>query len=83
MKCQQCKNETASTDGICAQCEYEEKQREVDQALEQDDPFHDDDEEEDEGPDYWECYGCMRTYGRRPIGGMCDSCGSYVEEGHY
>lgn len=79
MKCKNCLNETANSHGICAQCELHEKQIES-----MEDDFYDDEYDDDpQEPDYWECHGCMKSYGRRPMGGMCDSCGSYVEEGYW
>lgn len=46
-------------------------------------PDFDFDENGPQEPDYWACYGCGTTTGKRQMGNMCPKCGAYMEEENY
>lgn len=48
-------------------------------------PDFDDDDFDDDNiePDYWQCNSCGKIHGKKPLGGMCERCDAYVEEGYY
>lgn len=73
-KCSTCgcelKDENSRNVGQCLPCF----------AMEQSD-FED--EEEDTGPDYWECLSCGHSQTHRGMGGQCPKCCYRMEEGYY
>lgn len=45
--------------------------------------FDDDFDNDNAEPDYYQCNSCGKIHGKRPMGGMCQRCDAYVEEGYY
>lgn len=48
-----------------------------------DDFLDDGDDDHHREPDYYECYACNITRGKKQPGNMCPNCGCYMEEGYY
>lgn len=79
MNCSKCTVHRAKQgSSLCEACQYDMPPEDPDY-----DDWDDDPDNDPEHPDYWECYGCMKTFGRKQMGNQCPNCGSILDEGYF